>query len=59
MVRSDFRSSLRPLWEDETAPAAAEYAILLAAVAVVIFAAVVSLGTAVNGLFEEVVARWP
>ncbi len=35
MVRSDFRSSLRPLWEDETAPAAAEYAILLAAVATV------------------------
>jgi Flp pilus assembly pilin Flp len=59
MNRIDFRSALTALCRDETAPTAAEYAILLAAVAVVIFVAVTSLGQAVNGLFEDVVARWP
>jgi Flp pilus assembly pilin Flp len=59
MNRTGFRSSLRSLWNDETAPTAAEYAIMLAGIAVAIFAMVMSLGQAVDGLFADLVAKWP
>jgi Flp pilus assembly pilin Flp len=59
MTRADFRNRLRILWKDETAPTATEYAIMLAGIAVAIFAAVGTFGQAVNGLFTDLVAKWP
>jgi Flp pilus assembly pilin Flp len=59
MVPAEGSSFLRALWNDETAPTAAEYAIMLAGIAVAIFATVATFGEAVNGLFANVVAKWP
>lgn len=46
--------SLRKLWKDEEAPTAVEYALMVAAVAVVIIAAAFLLGTNVSTKFVNV-----
>jgi Flp pilus assembly pilin Flp len=51
--------AFRTLWEDESAPTAAEYAILASLIAVVIITSVGTFGTAVRGLFERLTSQWP
>lgn len=45
--------------KDERGGTAAEYALIVSLIALVIFAGVVSFGTAVNGLFQLAVDNWP
>lgn len=45
---------LRMLWKDEEAPTAVEYGIMVALIAVVIIAAVKTIGTNLNSTFNTV-----
>jgi Flp pilus assembly pilin Flp len=44
---------------DEAGASAVEYAFLVAFIAVAIAASVITFGTAVKGLFDNAVAKWP
>ena len=49
------RQTLLKLWKDEEGPTAVEYALMLVGVALVIFATVPNLGTAVLNVFDRMV----
>ena len=49
------RQMLLKLWKDEEGPTAVEYALMLVGVSLVIFATVPNLGTAVLGVFNNMV----
>jgi len=58
-VRGRAGATLRTLWDDEGAPTAVEYGLMLAGVAAAIFASVVVFGQSVMQVFDSFVARWP
>lgn len=58
-VRGRAGATLRALWDDEGAPTAVEYGLMLAGVVAAIFASVVVFGQSVKELFDGFVARWP
>ncbi len=50
---------VKRLWHDEEAPTAVEYGLMVALIAVVIIAAVTTLGTSVRTTFTNVSAAMP
>jgi pilus assembly protein Flp/PilA len=46
-------------YRDTTGVSAVEYGLLLALIAVVISVGIQTFGTAVSGLFESLLAKWP
>jgi Flp pilus assembly pilin Flp len=46
-------------WSDVSGATAVEYAIMIGAIAFVLFGTVALLGSRVKGLFADAVARWP
>lgn len=52
-------AALRALWDDDRAPTAVEYGLMIAGVAAAIFAAVVAFGDSVSQLFAGLAAAWP
>lgn len=51
--------TLRALRDDDAAPTAVEYALMLGGVALAVVTMVAALGSRVNELFNSLVARWP
>ncbi|HEX9243683.1 MAG TPA: Flp family type IVb pilin [Anaeromyxobacter sp.] len=50
---------VKRLWQDEEAPTAVEYGLMVALIAVVIITAVALLGTNVQATFNQVAASMP
>jgi Flp pilus assembly pilin Flp len=51
--------AFRALRDDDAAPTAVEYALMLGGVALAVVTMVAALGSRVNELFNSLVARWP
>ncbi len=46
-------------YRDDAGASSVEYALLMAFIAVAVFASLQALGTSVGGVFQTVVAKWP
>ena len=57
--RPTLAGALRTLRDDDAAPTAVEYALMLGGIALAIVVTVALLGGAVDRLFSGLVSRWP